>query len=121
MKKIKGVPQGFFETGTEGVLYAVQDENFINEKGHYSYEGLHILKPGDHVKVIDKSNGQVWVDSEVEILIHRQENYETILGGCRVPWIPAHVDLWAWTEIFVLDYKQKGLEFEVILNKKENK
>lgn len=53
MKDIKGLLRGYFETGTEGTLPAIQMYEHISEDGKsWSYEGLHIVEPGDHLIVL---------------------------------------------------------------------
>jgi hypothetical protein len=46
-KEIRGVLDGYFETGTEGVLWAVV------ENGKAGYDALHILEDGDRLVVRD--------------------------------------------------------------------
>jgi hypothetical protein len=46
MKEMKGVCFLFSETGTEGGWWAMQEDRFVTEDGHWSYEGLQYLKTG---------------------------------------------------------------------------
>ena len=65
---IKGVLYFYSETGTEGGYWAFQDEEFIfpPKPGfsdvQWSYDGMHILKNGDYLKVFSKTNSRkiVW-------------------------------------------------------------
>lgn len=60
---IKGILSGFWETGTEGVLWSLEEEPF---KG---YEGLHILENGDHLTVYKPDGSVLWqgiIDYEYE-------------------------------------------------------
>jgi hypothetical protein len=51
---IEGVLEDFFETGSEGVWWAlVDDENF-------GYDNLHIIKPGDHLTILDQLGHKLW-------------------------------------------------------------
>ena len=51
MKEMKGVCFLFSETGTEGGWWAMQEDRFVTEDGHWSYEGLQYLKNGDDFTV----------------------------------------------------------------------
>lgn len=65
MTTIKGKLDPFFETGTEGVMWAVTDED------NDGYESLHILRSGDHLAIYDTDDctNLVWygnIDFEYE-------------------------------------------------------
>lgn len=66
MKKIKGVLEPFFETGTEGILWALYDDE---ENG---YQSLHILNKSNYLKVFDKDGNIYW---EGEIDLEYERNY----------------------------------------------
>lgn len=51
---IKGKLDPFFETGTEGVIWSIYDEN---EDG---YNSLHCLKDGDYLEVYNEDNSILW-------------------------------------------------------------
>lgn len=53
-KVIFGVLEDFFETGTEGVVWSVYDED---ERG---YDGLHPIDEGDHLTILDELGHQIW-------------------------------------------------------------
>lgn len=50
MLKVKGCGDAYWETGTEGVFWAILDQ----EKPEY--DGLYILKPGDRLTIFDRSD-----------------------------------------------------------------
>jgi hypothetical protein len=51
-KEISGTTLAYFETGTEGVLWAIIDESVPQG----SYEGLIILNNGDYLEIFNKNN-----------------------------------------------------------------
>lgn len=61
--EMRGICHFHSETGTEGGYWAFQDERHIkppdadHPHGQWSYEGLHVLKDGDHLTILDKENG----------------------------------------------------------------
>jgi hypothetical protein len=63
MKTINGRLEGFYEQGTEGVCWAVYED------GKTGYEGLYILKNGNHLVVWDENDAVVFdgiIDLEYE-------------------------------------------------------
>lgn len=52
---IRGKLDPFFETGTEGVLWAVVDDEKPND-----YTGLHVLRDWDYLRVFDADGKMVW-------------------------------------------------------------
>ena len=46
-EKIEGELEDFFETGTEGVVWAIQDDE------NFGYDGLHIIEAGDHLAIVN--------------------------------------------------------------------
>jgi hypothetical protein len=61
---IEGVPYGFWETGTEGVLWTVQ----ANWRGpSWRYEDMHYLEDGDHLTIRDAASGQVLFTGKVKL------------------------------------------------------
>lgn len=51
---ITGVLEDFFETGTEGVVWSVYDED---ERG---YDGLHTIAEGDYLTILDQLGRRRW-------------------------------------------------------------
>lgn len=50
MLKIQGRGEAYWETGTEGVLWAVIDDQKPD------YDGLYVLKDGDHLTIFDRDD-----------------------------------------------------------------
>ena len=50
-REMKGVCFLFSETGTEGGWWAMQEDGFVTEDGHWKYEGLQYLRDGDDFTV----------------------------------------------------------------------
>ncbi|MGE4313151.1 MAG: hypothetical protein AB7E85_02615 [Pseudobdellovibrionaceae bacterium] len=85
---IYGALDPFFETGTEGVIWSVQ------EFGNYGYAGLHCLKDGDKLTVYS-----VVLDGEVEW--EGPVAFEDVMPPLKVDWtdlhqIPTHCDPRQW-------------------------
>jgi hypothetical protein len=51
MKEIKGICFLHSETGTEGGWWAMQEDGFVTEDGHWRYEGMQYLEEGDDFTV----------------------------------------------------------------------
>ena len=65
---LKGKLEPYWETGTEGVLWALEDD-----RGHIR-EALHILKNGDYLKVFNDDNQVYW---EGTIQLEYERNYQS--------------------------------------------
>lgn len=124
MKKVEGMLHGYFETGTEGILPAIQNYEYISEDGkRWYYEGLEIVDPNDHLIVI--KDGETVLDIVLDDYITSYEaddntvlidepnfvakwekypmnpaNGQLHLNGCWVHWLPKNVDLKLWWDIF---------------------
>jgi len=104
MKQIKGVLHAFWETGTEGVYWALQDFECMIEpsewqKSHgvdkaWDYSGLNILKTGDWLTIIDPNGNTVW-GGLVSI-----DNSIGQYGRCLVHGMPDNFDKDTWCDIF---------------------
>lgn len=57
---IVGKLEGFFETGTEGVIWSVYED------GKQGYDGLHDLEDGDHLKVWESASGRTVFDGRIK-------------------------------------------------------
>ncbi len=70
-KVIRGPLHLYSETGTEGGWWAIQDEHFITPPTeewpheHWSYDGLHYLRDGDHLKIF-APDGSIYWEGEVK-------------------------------------------------------
>jgi len=51
---IRGELVDYFETGTEGVVWSVSDDD---DQG---YSGLHVIKEGDHLTILDRLGHELW-------------------------------------------------------------
>jgi hypothetical protein len=140
MKDIKGLLHGHFETGTEGTIPAIMMYEHISEDGSsWSYEGLHIVEPGDHLIVLkngeeildvvlddyitswDADDSTILADEPDLVAKWKRDPLNPIYGqlhinGFWVHWLPKNVDLRLWWDIF-FEYPHK---YDGILIKKEN-
>lgn len=51
---VTGVLEDFFETGTEGVIWSVYDDD------NRGYDGLHTIEEGDHLTICDQLGHRIW-------------------------------------------------------------
>jgi hypothetical protein len=92
-RKIEGSLFDFFETGTEGVLWAVADDE------SFGHDNLHFIEAGDHLSILDQLGYKLW--SGV-ISCDRKA------GWCRYPLNPKYgqpLALGHWVH-----WTQKGFE-----------
>lgn len=68
-KGIKGILEPFCETGTEGIVWSLQDEKHISADGkQWSYDGLNCLNDGDFLKVFnDAARKKVVWQGEIKL------------------------------------------------------
>jgi len=112
MKQIKGVLHAFWETGTEGVYWALQDFEYMIEpsewqKSHgvdkaWDYGGLNILETGDWLTIIDPDGNTVW--GGLVSIDHTVRSY----GRYWVHGMPDNFDKDTWYNIFVVE-KHTGI------------
>jgi hypothetical protein len=115
MKVMKGVCFLFSETGTEGGRWAIQEDGFVTPDGHWSYDGLQILKEGDDFTVYAEDgsvlfHGIICMDTKTgaippqifrngELVNHRTRKQQAV-GGMWVHWVQKGVDPEVWGRIF---------------------
>lgn len=99
---IKGPLFDWAETGTEGVVWCVEDEK------KSGYEAIEPLRDGDHLTVLDRQGKQVWAGR-----IHcdtktgwTQSPYNPAYGkqsamGCWVHWIQEGFAPDDWAALFI--------------------
>ena len=130
MKEMQGICVLFSETGTEGGWWAMQQDGFVTEDGHWRYEGLQCLEEGDDFTVFADDGSVLWHG-----IIHRDSKTgrtprqvirkgkpvndrtwkQQVVGGMWVHWIQKRMDPEAWGELFVGDKRcllrrdEKGL------------
>ena len=138
MKEYKGLLHGHFETGTEGIMPAIQEYEHISEDGSsWSYAGLQVIDPGDHLIIIrdgvelfkgklkcvmwgiDGIEGCVLIDEpDIKASWERYpfypENGQLQINGCWVHYLPKNVDLRLWWDVF---FKNDG-KYDGVLKKK---
>ena len=115
MKEMKGVCLLFSETGTEGGWWAMQEDGYVAEDGHWLYEGLQYLEEGDDFTVFADDGSVLWhgiirQDDKTGAIPHRvirkgkvvidKSWKQQVVGGMWVHWIQKGMDPEAWGELF---------------------
>ena len=115
MKEMKGVCFLFSETGTEGGWWAMQEDGFVSEAGHWKYEGLQYLREGDDFAVYADDDGMLFhgiihqdaLTGAIPRQVIRNDklaNHPTwkqqAVGGMWVHWIQKGIDPEAWGQLF---------------------
>ncbi len=103
---LTGFCEFFFETGTEGSLWAFQDKKYISADVQYSYEGLHILKDGDQLTVYNPKDKTKVVWSGTISL----KRYPVFTQSVFNQWIHSDqqgVSREQWAEWFIKAYPAK--------------
>lgn len=96
-----GVTEGFFETGTEGVMWMIYKDGFTG------YEALESIDDGDHLTVWNKDNavlfdGDIVVDRETgwrEYPMNPGHGQQCALG-MWIHWVQAGMDPDSWARLF---------------------
>jgi hypothetical protein len=116
MKEMKGVTFLHSETGTEGGWWAIQQDGFATEDGHWRYEGLEYLEEGDDFTVFADDGSVLWhgiihQDDKTEAIPHRvirkdkvvidNSWKQQVVGGMWVHWIQKGMNPEAWGILFV--------------------
>ena len=103
---IRGTLHLYSETGTEGGYWAIQDERFITtrEDGteHWSYDGLHPLRDGDYLKIIDP-NGETYWEGRINLVQH--EAFTQEVYGLWIHADQSGLDRKWWATPFFKEWK----------------
>jgi|GEM_PF-5990356 len=126
---VHGTLHDYFETGTEGVMWAVYED------GKTGYDGLHVLDAGHHLRVTDET-GAVRFEGFIEPDLERGwmeypgrpgEGYgQPCALGMWVHWTQSGWEPDDWAALFVRPYladpRKKGPPLRVVLtyNKKRS-
>lgn len=116
MKKYIGVLEGWFETGTEGTVWVLQED------GKTGYDGMRVLRRGDHLKIFGE-NGEVLFDDLIipdmtagltASPLNPEYKQPSALGfwihWTQRGWLPDD-----WAKLFLREvFKQKPLRAELI-------
>lgn len=115
MKEMKGVTFLHSETGTEGGWWAMQEDGYVTEDGHWRYEGLQYLEEGDDFTVFADDGTVLWQgiihqDDKTGAIAHRvirkgkvvidNSWKQQVVGGMWVHWIQKGMDPEVWGELF---------------------
>ena len=96
----EGILEPFYETGTEGILWSIQEHKHIHSTGGYEngprwdYEGLKTLENGDQL-IVYKKDGSV----EIEYKINLDTSIMTY-NGYYVYGMPKSIDHTLWWKLF---------------------
>jgi len=101
---INGVLHDWFETGTEGVIWALIDDDHPDG----DYDGLHVIHEGDHLTILSETGQATWqgiIKCDRKIgAIPRPTNPNYIQQaalGCWVHWIQTGFEPDRWAEFFI--------------------
>lgn len=110
-KEIFGVTFAWAETGTEGFIWSVQDEQHITHEGvgGWSYDGLNPLKTGDFLEVYDES-GKVIFSKVINLIPARIFPYPTKSGHVLSAYCHNRqkgTNIEKWSKLFITKHKCK--------------
>ena len=115
-KEIKGICFLFGETGTEGGWWALQEDGFETEDGHWTYEVLRYLEEGDDFTAYADDGsvlfrGVIHQDDKTGAIPHRvirkgrvviDRRWKQQVVGCMwVHWIQKGMDPELWGDLFM--------------------
>lgn len=132
MGEHKGILFGWAETGTEGLIPALQEFEHISEDGQsWSYAGLVTVEPGDKLTIYKDDEEVLTVKlraiysydlsgEEKNLYEGKRENYfakwlpypddtengQLCFNGWWTHWLPKNVDLGLWWDVFY-DYPHR--------------
>jgi hypothetical protein len=106
----KGVLNAFFETGTEGLIWALEED------GNRGWDGLHFLKEGDHLRVTSP-DGAVLFDGTIvpDRDVGKQPRFpgspweQPVALGCWVHWTQNGWTPDDWASLFVSEVNRAVL------------
>lgn len=93
--KVYGRLEPFFETGTEGIVWSVQDPWLP------SYDGLWCLRAGDHLRVLGKWEGIIDFDYERDVIESSFGGRGQAVHGFWVNGLQRDVGSEQWSEMFM--------------------
>ena len=117
MEEHKGTLFGYFETGCEGTMPALQEDGFTG------YDGLRIIEPNDHLTIYegdkevfsgvikavtswDRTDNEEPIVSEEDFFAGwirypgNPEHGQLCLNNFWVHWLPTNVNLKLWYDVF---------------------
>lgn len=126
---IKGPLGTYFETGSEGSHWTIQDVNHIDAKGMYSYAGLHHLRLGSKLEIFYKETS-LWkgtlhmIDTVQARRIRYFKQYvkaypfnpkfsQLCFNGRWIHRIPINIDLGLWHDVFLASEGKYTGELEI--------
>lgn len=101
METISGTLFGYFETGVEGILWALQRD------GVSGYEGLVVLERGDHLRIYDADKKVVFdgiINPNTDIGVHRRPNTtisQPVALGRWIHWTQDGFEPDVWANYFI--------------------
>lgn len=114
-KKYVGVLEPWFETGTEGIIWSVQED------GKDGYDGLNVIKAGDHLTVYDEKGktyfkGKIYPDHKAGWRRYPKNSKcgQPCALGCWVHWTQIGWEPDDWARLFMGRKGESPLRAELI-------
>jgi hypothetical protein len=115
---VEGELEDFFETGTEGVVWALSDDI------HFGHDSLHFLEAGDHLVITDRTGRSVWtgvIDPDAEVGWRRYPKNpkygQPVALGRWIHWTQRGFAPDEWAKYFIVG---RGERFRGVLTKKRS-
>lgn len=120
MEVIEGRLEGFFETGTEGVVWMIYKDGY--NPGNYN--ALESIEAGDHLTVFNEDGSIAWegeIDPDYEVgytTYPRNPEYgQQAALGCWVHWIQKGFQPDDWAKFFIQSKATfEGLRAKLVKN-----